>query len=140
MFAVALWAALQIAPPVPPVALSDLQNFPEPWMTYKAVAAAREQYEYCRQQRRMNLSPNLPWRQWEEEAGRTVVCWENLVDAHQSYFWLGDSGRLQALGEIRRMVGPTAYACGWMPSPVYTHTVTLREDCPDKPTTDPELD
>jgi hypothetical protein len=116
MFAVVVLGALQFEPRLPPVDLSDREMLPGIDRTYKTVHEAREHLRFCREQRAMRLSPQLPWDRWVREAERTAAAWEWLMEA-TSYSWFGDEYKLQCLSELRDLIGWNAYYAGVLPEP-----------------------
>lgn len=100
--------------PEPEPAMTDLARFPHAEVAAATYEFAREHVEWARAQQAMH--PWEPsWCRWIEEAEHCRECWHQL--------WIaaieddGTYSRVEALRELKDLIGPDAYRAGHMPPP-----------------------
>lgn len=117
---VACVASLVSQPPLPPVSMGDLAQFPDLETTKKNLQLSMD---HIFQLHLYVKTHGNGWgvREWQMEARELGMIWEDLEIAWQGGYhaWeRGVEGHEGALRDLRKRIGAQAYYQGHMPPPV----------------------
>ena len=111
----AILAAVMAVPPRT-VHLDDLSRFPSQWMCIDAIAFIQDHESWLYARLKIDLLNEDALTDWQWDVGRRREAWTALEAAHRKSSTA--PGRRNRLRELRRLIGPEAYAAGRMPLPV----------------------